>query len=120
MDTADALYDFCQRFQQRLRECSPGQVAFLHTRNYQPRSYREAFSRASIESAVMIATRAEGISYRLVRQEDVAAYLSLPARWRAADLGEAAAKLHPDRPVYWADRSLAYAAAITAAAVEAV
>jgi hypothetical protein len=68
----------------------------------------------------MIATSAEGISYRLVRQEDVAAHLSLPARWRASDLAEAAVKLHPDRPVYWADRSLAYAAAITAAADETV
>jgi len=118
MDAADALYDFCRRFQQRLRECHPAQVAFLHTRNYQPKSYSEAFKRASIESAVMIAARAESITYRLVRQEDVAADLSLPPRWRAKDLAEAAAQLQPNKPLYWGERSLAYAAAATAAAAD--
>lgn len=118
MNAANRLYDFCQRFQQLLKECHPAQVAFLHTRNYRPNSYGEAFKRASIESAVMISACAEGIRYRLVRQEDVASHLSLPTRWRTKDLGLAAAQLRSDKPMYWNERSFAYAAAVTAAALD--
>lgn len=114
MGSAEALYDFCQRFQQLLRECRPSLVAFLHTRNYQPKSYAEAFKRASIESAVMIAARAVNVSYTLVRQEDAATELGLSGRWKAQELTEAAMKLLPAQPPYWRDRSLAYAAAVAA------
>ena len=117
MDAADALYDFLQRFQQRLRERRPRRVAFLHTRRYGNWAYGEAFRRASLESAVMIASRAASIPYSLVRQEDVAAKLSLPMR-NAKDLAVAAARLHPGKPLYWAERSLAYAAAVTAAVLD--
>jgi hypothetical protein len=113
MDSADSLYDFCQRFQQLIRECRPGHVAFLHTRNYRPNSYSDAFRRASIESAVMIAARAEGTPYSLIRQEDVARLLSLPAHWTASQLANASAALISSRPRYWAQRALAFAAAAT-------
>jgi hypothetical protein len=116
MGIAEALYDFCQRFEQLLRGCQPSLVAFLHTRNYQPNSYADAFKRASIESAVMIATRAVNVPYTLVRQEDVGPELGLPGRFKAAQLTEAAMKLVPGQPLYWRERSLAYAAAVTATA----
>jgi len=117
MGSAEALYDFCQRFQQLLSECQPSLVAFLHTRKYQPNSYADAFKRASIESAVMIAARAVNVCYTLIRQEDAATELGLPARWKAPELTEAAMKLLPTQPLYWRDRSLAYAAAVTATAL---
>jgi hypothetical protein len=113
MDPADSLRDFYQRFQQLVRECCPGQVALLHTRNYQPRSYSEAFRRASIEAAVMIAATGEGRRYSLVRQEDAARMLSLPTHWTAGQLAEASAALIDSRPRYWAQRALAFAAATT-------
>jgi hypothetical protein len=118
MGSAEALYDFCQRFQQLLRECQPSLVAFLHTRNYQPNSYADAFKRASIESAVMIATRAVNVSYTLVRQEDAGTELGLPGRFKASQLTDAAMKLVSTQPLYWRERSLAYAAAATATALD--
>jgi hypothetical protein len=63
----------------------------------------------------MLAARVEDISYELIPQEEVARHLGLPARWRAGDLNRAAAGLIEDRPAYWAERALAYAAAVTAA-----
>jgi hypothetical protein len=116
MAPADRLHDFWARFRQLLRGRRPQQVVVLHTRSYQNWAYNDAFKRASLEAAVMVAARVEDISYELITQERTARHLGLPATWRAGDLKSAAAGLIEERPAYWADRALAYAAAVTAAA----
>lgn len=120
MTAADALIDFYRRFRQLVREQRPEEVALLHTRKYQNWTYSDAFKRASMESAIMIGTRAEDAIYRLVSQERVAKYLGLPARtWNAASLTASARALVDSVPSYWNDRALAFAAALTAASFAA-
>jgi hypothetical protein len=113
MDEADALYDFMQRFQQRVRECQPNRVTLLNTRRFQAVAYNDAFRRVTLQSAIMIACRAEGVPYSLVGQSEVATELSLRANPKAKELADAAARLQSSKPPYWSDRSLAFAAATT-------
>lgn len=115
---ADVLYDFFVRFRQLIRGCGAGVVAFLHTRSYQGWSYSDAFVRASLQSAVMMASSSEAIRYVLVRREDAASHLGLAGKWKGDDLTRAAHAQLGYAPKYWADRSLAFAAAAVAAVAE--
>lgn len=109
MDPADALADVYGRARQLLRGLAPAEVALLHTRAYRNWAYSEAFQRASMESALMLAARTEGVGYVLVKQEEAAATLGCAA----PQLGARALTLRAGpAPLYWRDRSLAYAAAI--------
>jgi len=120
MDNADALLDLLNRFRTLIRGANICAVGLLHTRSYKNWSYSDAFRRASIQSALSVATRQEGRVYHLIRQEDAAKLYELPSRWKTSDLGAEVRLAIEPVTKYWADRSFAWSATEVLASREVV
>lgn len=110
MDNADALVDLLSRFRGIIRGAGVCAAGLLHTRSYKEWSYSDAFKRASIQSAIAVATRQEDRKYQLVRQEDAAKLYGLPARWKSKDLSAKVRSTFEPDTKYWSDRSFAWSA----------
>lgn len=107
---ADQLADFVTRFRQELRRLAPTVVGVLWPRLAANWVYKVAFTRVSLEAAIMIATDAEGIRYEHVKQGDAARAVGT----KANQIPDGALRRFGlnERPTYWIDRSYAFAGAL--------
>lgn len=109
---ADQLADFKSRVEQELRRIKPSIVGVVHPRLYSNWQYKAAFTRVSLETAIMLAAHEAGVAYEVVKQERIAKALKLPV----TKISEQAAERFGVTPSkYWANRAMAYAAAATLA-----
>jgi hypothetical protein len=109
LDPAEKLADFRAQFEQELRTTAPARVGVMNTRRYAGWEYYKAFSRISMESAVMIASANVGVPFESVKQETTIKMSGLPSGQLVSGAAELLGIDHVPR--YWKDRALAFLAA---------
>jgi hypothetical protein len=83
LESAEQLADFARRFRQELRQIAPVAVGVVHTRLYSNWKYAHAFTRISIEAAIMLtvvetSTTDAPIRYSLIKQDRMAKTVGIP------------------------------------------
>ena len=83
LEGASQLADFAARFRQQLREIAPVAVGVVNTRKYASWKYADAFTRISVEAAIMLtvadaSTTDKPVRYSLIKQESMAKKMEIP------------------------------------------
>jgi hypothetical protein len=109
---AAVLANFRDRVSQEFRRLRPRAIGIGFTRKYQQWTAEDAFTRFTLDAAVMLAAVDLNIPCSRVREEDAARAVGLPPNMLAQ---AASAKLAITRTKYWNDRAWAIAVAIAIA-----
>ncbi len=114
LDDATAFRDFADRVRDEIQRLRPGAVAVVHPRRYAGWTYREAFTRVALETAVMVAAAEEGVEFRSLKQEQIAKMTKVPLDHPTKTFAVLFAERFKITPtVHWKDRAFAFAAAWT-------
>jgi hypothetical protein len=113
---ANQLGDFRDRVSQEIRRLQPAEVGVFRTTRFRNWSFTDAWTRFSLETAVMLAAVGEGVPSRHVVAEDASGTVPCPPN-KIPDI--AAEAWGVQRPQYWRERAPALAAALALARGEA-
>jgi hypothetical protein len=118
VELAEQLADFEHRFKQELRRIRPRAVGVVFPKRYSQWKYADAFTRASLETAIILAveevsTPAQPIDFTQVKQDAMAKAVGIPL----PKMDTAGRKRWAGLTRYRAERVYAFAAA-TALATE--
>lgn len=106
---AEQVVQFSERVRQEIRRITPSVVGVLHPRRYAQWRYADAFTRVSLETAIMFAVHEEGVPLEQLKQDPVAKVLGGRPQVLHDLVRERFDIETPPR--YWGDRGPAFAAA---------
>ncbi len=108
---AEMVDDLRKRFREELRRLRPLAVGVVHPRLYSGWKYRDAYTRVTIETAIMVAAVEEQIHFASIKQDKIAGVVKAPVGATFAAL--AAKRLGLQKvPSGWNNRALAFGAAL--------
>jgi hypothetical protein len=111
LDGAERLADFADRVRQDLRDVSPDRVALVATRQHAGWTYKFAFDRISLVSAVMLTCASLDVPYEEVKTDRIGKKTGVPAK--SLETVDPALAGFAGKPPKWAaGRAHAFGAAI--------
>jgi hypothetical protein len=112
LDEAHRIDDVRVRIRQEIRRLRPAGVGLMRPRRYAGWKWTDAFERAGLEAAIMIAAVEESVACQVVRAEDAAR--AVPAAPTKV-VEQAAQRWGIEPPAQWKERAWAYATAMALA-----
>lgn len=109
---AEQIADFANRFRQDLRDLAPDRVALVATRQHSGLTYKVAYDRISLVSAVMLVCVSLNVPFEEVKTDLIGKKTGVPGK--ALETIDPALAGFAGKPVKWgAGRAHAFGAAIT-------